>query len=300
MTAQGATPTGSVTGAPEVAVLIVSCDKYYDLWEPFCTFMSRHWPDCPYRVFLLANHMDWSHDGVTTLRVGPDRSWSDSLRTAIQRLGVAYVLTIQDDFLLQAPVSTEAVVRAVGELHQRGGAYLRLVPTLVPSWRWIGRSRPDAVAIPPGSPYRISNQASVWRSDALLGLLRPGESPWEMEIWGSERTSKEVEGFFSATAAILRYHPHGAVIRGKWSRSAARRCRDAGVWQTDRGVQSVAETWQQAAAAVMFNLAMAVAPRLLWRVTLARYGSGIGRAQGPGSAAAAEPAGRAGGTGGEG
>ena len=272
-------PTSRVLDTPKVAVLIVSCDKYCDLWEPFCAFMSRYWPDCPFRVFLLANHMDWSHDGVTTLRVGPDRSWSDSLRTAVQRLGATYVLTIQDDFLLEAPVSTEAVVRAVGELHQRGGAYLRLVPTLVPPWRWIGRPRPDTVAIPPSSPYRISTQASVWRSDALLGLLRPGESPWQMEIWGSERTSAEALGFLSSTSAILRYHPHGAVIRGKWSRSAARRCRDAGVWQTGRGVQSVPEAWRQAAVDAVFNLAMAVAPRLLWRVTLARHGSGISPAQ---------------------
>lgn len=292
MTAPGATPTGIVPSTPDVAVLIVSCDKYCDLWEPFCTFMSRYWPDCPYRVFLLANHMDWSRHGVTTLRVGPDRSWSDSVRKAVQRLGVTYCLTIQDDFLLEAPVSTEAVVRAIAELHQRGGAYLRLVPTSVPWWRWIGRSSPDMVAIPPGSPYRISNQASVWRSDALLSLLRPCESPWEMEIWGSERTSEEVKGFFSSTAAIFRYHPHGAVIRGKWSRSAARRCRDAGVWQTDRGVQSMAEMWRQAAVDAVFNLAMAVAPRLLWRVTLSKYGSGISRAEGPGSAPAAEPAGR--------
>lgn len=293
MTAHGATPTGTVTGAPEVAVLIVSCDKYCDLWEPFCAFMSRYWPDCPFRVFLVANHMDWSHDGVTTLRVGPDRSWSDSLRTAVERVGVTYVLTIQDDFLLDAPVSTEAVIRAVGELHRQGGTYLRLVPTSVPWWRWIGRSRPDTAPIPPGSPYRISNQASVWRSDALLGLLRSGESPWEMEIWGSERTSDEVNGFLSSTSAILRYHAHGAVIRGKWSRSGARRCRDAGVWQAGRSVQSVAETWRQAAVDAGFNLGMAVAPRLLWRVTLARYGFGMGRDKGSGSAPAAEPAGRA-------
>lgn len=293
MTAHGETLTGIVSSTPEVAVLIVSCDKYCDLWKPFCTFMSRYWPDCPYRVFLLANHMDWAHDGVTTVRVGPDRSWSDSLGLAIQRIGVTYVLTIQEDFLLEAPVSTEAVVRAVGELHQRGGAYLRLVPTSVPWWRRIGEARPDTVPVPAGSPYRISNQASVWRSDALLELLRPGESPWEMEVWGSERTSGEAKGFFSCTAALLRYHPHGAVIRGKWSRLAAARCKDAGVWESGRAVQSVAETLRQAAVDAVFNLAIAVAPRLLWRVTVLRYGSSIGRDERLGSGPPANPVGTA-------
>lgn len=285
MTVQWPAPTSRVDTAVEMAVLIVSCDRYSDLWKPFFTFMTQYWPDCPYRVYLLTNQADWSHDTVTTLRVGHDLSWSDSLRAAILQLGVPYVLTLQDDFLLEAPVSTEAVARAVGKLQQRGGAYLRLVPTPIPWWQSIARSRADTVVIPASSPYRISNQAAVWKCDALLGLLRSGESPWDMEIRGSERSAAESLGFLSCTTALFRYHPHGAVIRGKWSRRGARRCKAAGVWQTCRHVQSVAETWRQAAVDAAFNIAMATVPRLLWRITVARCGSGAGVAEWPGSSA---------------
>ncbi len=224
MTASETAQTGTVVGTTEVAVLVVSCDKYCDLWEPFFTFMSRHWPDCPYPVFLLANQMQWSCLGVTTLRVGPDVAWSDSLHRAVRRLGVPYVLTIQDDFLLEAQVSTPAIVRAVSELQERGGAYLRLVPSAAPRLRWMRRRLPIVSIIRPHAPYRISNQASVWDSRALLRLLRPGESPWAMEVHGSERSSGDVAAYLSATSPLLRYHSHGAVIRGKWSRRAAQRC----------------------------------------------------------------------------
>ena len=262
-------------GAPDVAVLVVSCDKYSDLWEPFFTFLTRYWPDCTYPVFLLANFGDWSRDGVSTVRIGQDVSWSDSLRLAVQSLGVPYVLTIQEDFLLEAPVSTQALARAVCELHKRGGAYLRLVPTAAPWWRRAGRPRPIVVSIRAHTPYRISNQASVWSSAALLGLLRPGESPWQMEVEGSERSSEDMGAYFSSTTPLLRYHPHGAVIRGKWSRRAAQRCREAGVWRPRRPVQSVVETWRQAAVDTVFTIVMALAPNLLWRVTLAHYRGGI-------------------------
>ncbi len=279
-------------GAPDVAVLVVSCDKYSDLWEPFFTFLTRYWPDCPYPVFLLANFSDWSRNGVSTVRIGRDVSWSDSLRLAVERLGVPYLLTIQDDFLLEAPVSTRALTRAVRELHDRGGAYLRLVPTAVPWWRRTGRPGPILASIRAHTPYRISNQASVWSSAALLRLLRPGESPWQMEVEGSERSSEDVGAYFSATTPLLRYHPHGAVIRGKWSRRAARRCREARVWRPGRPIQSVVETWHQAAVDAVFNIGMALAPNLLWRVTLARYGAGIQRTEGLGGAAADSPADR--------
>ena len=290
MTANEAAASNPAANTSQVAVLVVSCDKYCALWEPFFTFLDRYWPDCPYPVFLLTNHKQWSHRGVTTLRVGPDVAWSNSLRLAVERMDVPYVLTIQDDFLLEARVSTPAIVRAVNELQERGGAYLRLVPTSVPWWRWMRTPGPVLCISRPHAPYRISNQASVWDSRALLRLLRPGESPWEMEVHGSERSSEDMGTYFSATSPLLRYHGHGAVIRGKWSRRAARRCRKAGVWGPGRPVESILETWRQAAVDAAFNIAMALAPYLLWRLTLARYGAGIRGAERSRVASAEGPA----------
>jgi hypothetical protein len=36
-------------------------------------------------------------------------------------------------------------------------------------------------------PYLISLQSSIWRVEFLREICRPGESPWEFEIYGSER-----------------------------------------------------------------------------------------------------------------
>jgi len=37
------------------SILIPSCDKYSDLWRPFFTLFWRHWPDCPFPVYLGSN-----------------------------------------------------------------------------------------------------------------------------------------------------------------------------------------------------------------------------------------------------
>ena len=39
----------------QLAVLIVSCDRYKDMW-PLCTSMIRRfWPDCPHSIYLMSN-----------------------------------------------------------------------------------------------------------------------------------------------------------------------------------------------------------------------------------------------------
>jgi len=39
----------------KIAVLVVSCDKYADLWPPFFQLFLRFWPECPFSVYLISN-----------------------------------------------------------------------------------------------------------------------------------------------------------------------------------------------------------------------------------------------------
>ena len=41
------------------AILILSCDKFSDLWKPFFDLFWKYWPDCPYNVYLkvMKNHL---------------------------------------------------------------------------------------------------------------------------------------------------------------------------------------------------------------------------------------------------
>ena len=34
------------------AVVVCSCDKYSDLWDPYFELFKKFWADCPYPVFL--------------------------------------------------------------------------------------------------------------------------------------------------------------------------------------------------------------------------------------------------------
>jgi hypothetical protein len=95
--------------APSCALVILSCDRYRDLWEPCLALYRRYWPDCPYPMFLVSETVGIDDERVCSLRTGSGLAWSDGVRIAIGALDHEQVLLVLEDFLLTGPVSTAAV-----------------------------------------------------------------------------------------------------------------------------------------------------------------------------------------------
>src|SRR5438874_1592741 len=63
----------------DVPVLVVSCDRYADLWRPFFELFWRRWPDFAGEIHLGSNYATYDHPRVQALRVGDDVTWAGSL-----------------------------------------------------------------------------------------------------------------------------------------------------------------------------------------------------------------------------
>jgi hypothetical protein len=206
------------------ALVILSCDAYRDLWEPCLTLYRRYWPDCPYPIFLVSETHEAHLPPARSVRVGSGLAWSEVARIALEALEHEHVLLMLDDFFLTRRVSTGAVEAKRLQLEARHGAYLRLWPWPRPSAPVPGI--PDIGEHEPGVPFRAALQAAFWRRSALLGLLRPGESPWDFEREGSIR-SQAIPGFYTARRPVL---PYAEVLtRGKWWPRGLRLCRREGL-----------------------------------------------------------------------
>lgn len=203
---------------PNCCVLIVSCDKYSDLWQPFFYLMQLYWPDCPYPVYLSSNFLTCQIPGITTLPIGEDHNWGSSLLTALampQLNEYKYLLLILDDLLIKETVETSKIIACLDFLDKSQGSYLRLVPTPPPDiilkgYPWLG-------LISPGAPYRASLQASFWKKKSLQALLKPDESPWDFEILASRRSDVD-PGYFCTAKRSIRYI--NSVVRGQWTQEA--------------------------------------------------------------------------------
>lgn len=209
---------------PSLAILVPSCDAYHDLWTPFFQLFRRHWPDCPYKLYVGAGSVACTEPGVTPIVIGDDADWSSSLRAMLLAMPETHVLIALEDFLLYEPVNTHRIQKLFESLVALDGAYLRLRPFPPPDVRLV--RHPDVGEIDLGAPYRASMQAAIWHKQSLLDLLCDGESPWVFEHLGARRSDAFSRGFYSTWTPAL--HFYAAVVQGKWIPYGIALCREHG------------------------------------------------------------------------
>ena len=40
----------------KIAFVVLTCDKYSDLWPMYIHFFEKNWQDCPYDRYFVTNH----------------------------------------------------------------------------------------------------------------------------------------------------------------------------------------------------------------------------------------------------
>ncbi len=191
------------------AVLVLSCDKYADLWKPFFQSFWKFWPSCPYPVYLGSNTIAYEGDRVATLLSGEDTDWSSSYRSILAQIEEEYLYVfLEDIFLIQEPDPER--IRFVSEMMiQNKGNHLHFAPIPKPE-----RIENGVGIYERGMPYRAT-VVGLWNRQYLLQLILDGESAWNFEILGSYRTQYD-DGFYCASPAL--FHWLNVVEKGVWQK----------------------------------------------------------------------------------
>jgi hypothetical protein len=214
---------------PETPILVVSCDRYADLWKPFFEIFHLRWPDCPFPMYLGTNHATYDDPRVTTIHVGEDRDWSTNVRTMLDALGSEHVIFFLEDFLLLHDVDSRAIEALVDVARNERLGCLRLVgemplafdPTRpVPGYANLGELAPRQI-------NRVTAQVAIWNVETLRNLLIPGANAWEFEIVGSALSRRFPDRFWGVYKSPIWYEQ--SVEKGKWKPAGLQLCADAGV-----------------------------------------------------------------------
>lgn len=201
------------------AVLILSCDKYSDIWSPFFETFFKNWPDCPYQIYLGSNYKKFDDKRVKTILSGKDFNWSASYLKILNQIPEKYILVWPEDAFIVTKVNTTLINSCFTYLEQKKAKHIQACP-IIPA---------DAKNISPNKllgiyektrPYRI-NVKGFWDKKYLSSLLINGEDPWHFEIIGSYRTSYE-DGFYFSRQPIFKYIH--IVEKGKFIRSRLKLC----------------------------------------------------------------------------
>jgi hypothetical protein len=219
-----------MTTKNELAVLVLSCDKFSDAWDPFFKMFFNYWPDCPHPVYLCTETRVYENERVITVKPGKELGWSARLQWALQNIPEEYIIFLLEDYILLKPVSNNRIEHHFNVLKETKSCYLRLFPCPGPDESLKGH--PGIGVIRPGSPYRNCTQAAIWKKDAILSIIDPNESVWDFELIGVKRAD-HIDGMFLSVEVDEKGDPleEGdypityyctAINRGKWRREAVK------------------------------------------------------------------------------
>ena len=173
--------------ANSVAIVVSSCDAFFDAWRPFVFFFRKHWSDCPFPIFLIVNRLRVRSNIVQPIAVGSDRDWAANMDVALHQIHQPYILYFQEDYFLKGPVQREQLAADFAYAFDHDAASFclygrsKLEPNFTPLNERFG-------IVPRDSDGRTRLQVTLWKKEVLQSALRPGESAWNMEARASERT----------------------------------------------------------------------------------------------------------------
>jgi len=192
-----------------IAILVLSCDKYADIWDPFFINFYEKWSDNNYPVYLLSNNEVYGKYGVKTICVGQDITWSANLKTALSKISEENILTVFDDLFIINKINSKIIEEMMDVFQEREMNYLRLNPFPQPT----GEKYKNVGVVRRGELYRSSAVFSIWRKEVLLDILDEKENAWQFEIMGSTRTDKYDKWYSSLNITIPFLN---LIVKGKY------------------------------------------------------------------------------------
>jgi|SRR5215831_18803636 len=209
--------------ASSVAIVVSSCDAFFDVWRPFVFFFKKYWSDCPFPIFLIVNNLKVQSRLLTPIAVGPDRSWADNMEIALNQVTQPYVLYFQEDYFLNGPVRSEQLASDFAYAIERNAV----------SFCFYGRSKLEENftplndrfgVVPTDSDGRTRLQVTLWRKDVLQSALRSGETAWNMEARASPRTRDHLALSYMGRENVPIPYLMSAISRRLWTPAAIALC----------------------------------------------------------------------------
>tara|TARA_B110001450_G_scaffold2217_1_gene2516 strand:+ start:8484 stop:9230 length:747 start_codon:yes stop_codon:yes gene_type:complete len=193
----------------DIAIVILSCDKFKVTWKPCFDHLFNVWPDCSYPVYLLNNFIPSKDERVKNLLVGEDLNWSDTLKKGLLKIKEKRIFFIFDDsFITEFNLEEVKLIFMIAIENDLDSVVLR--KRVFDSGK---RFNENIYKINPTAKYRNSLFLNLIKKDLLLGLLKSGENAWQFEKDGNKRNEKF--DFYSVYNSKLVTYEHG-IVKGKW------------------------------------------------------------------------------------
>ena len=202
-----------------IPLIVSSCDKCSDLWQPFFYLVKKNWPSFNRKVYLCTDTKSFVCEGfdiACPLRMPSGSTWSENLITLLEGMDEEHVLLMLEDFWLKDMVD-EVQLHQCEEILKNDPTigFICLVHQLDSSPdNPASEKYPNLIEYGPETAYRVTTQAGLWRRNYLLSLLRKHESAWWFEMFGSKRSRRSDFHSYVVDESVFSYDDGGVLFRG--------------------------------------------------------------------------------------
>lgn len=214
----------------DFTIIVNSCDKYEDAWDPFFKLLKLQWPECSnYEIILNSETKVYNCDflNVKTICGGKNITWSTRLKNVLKSVDSKLVVFLLEDFFLKSPVNQKDFLEIVDRMLKEDIGYVGL------------KYRPDRLLKDNTSPkeklverdnlpvnLRLPLISSMWNRKYFIRILRNHESPWDFEHYAGIRSKRykmkvldanNNQGFYNAIFDYDIDMQYGiGIAKGKW------------------------------------------------------------------------------------
>jgi glycosyltransferase involved in cell wall biosynthesis len=196
----------------KVSVLVMTCDSYEDLWQPFFKCFNKYW-DCPYEVYLGTE----TKNSKLAKTIKTKGSWTKRVRESLEKIKSEYVIFLLDDFFIRKKVDQEAIDWCIDNFDDNTATFDF---QNVLEGDYLDREKKGDYRLRRNQTRYICNcQPSIWDRKKLISLLQEDMNPWEWEMQVIDSPYKHYVNRAGDVINIGYYkdrEPWG-VVQGKWS-----------------------------------------------------------------------------------
>lgn len=162
----------------DCSILVLSCDKYKDLWRPFFTLLSKYWGNCPYKLYISAETEQCEYAEAININ---ESCWTKRIRETLKQINTKYVIICCDDMFIQDYVNQDAIDYTIKQFKDDIATFnFELCNEAYNSDIWGYKLKDN------GSKWKNSCQFGIWSRQKLINNLGLDQSPWE---WEEDRKS---------------------------------------------------------------------------------------------------------------
>lgn len=199
-----------------ISVLVLSCDRYRDLWNGFFECYEKHAKAMDVQLYLGSNICAYSRNNLINIQSIDDKDWSTTTIKLISQIESKFIIVLLEDIYITSKIDENYFKNIVNFVNEHNVNYLRLFNR--PGENFNKNNQNLAFELEKFHPYRL-NVVGLWNKEFLMKMLIPGESPWNFEIMGSYRSSY-YERVYSLDKPLFKYK--NMVEKGRWIPSSVR------------------------------------------------------------------------------